>query len=129
MSMGGSQPVMAAPVRRSSRPLSASRSCRGSQRVNGTLSPRRHRSTFGRSQPYVLRFQGYTGTRQSQPFTDIMASIQATRLRKGNLIKLGNDLLRVVDLYHLTPGNKRGFVQCRMRNIRTGTLTDQKFRS
>lgn len=58
-----------------------------------------------------------------------MASIQATRLRKGNLIKFGNDLLRVVDLYHLTPGNKRGFVQCRMRNIRTGTLTDQKFRS
>ncbi len=48
-----------------------------------------------------------------------MASIQATRLRKGNLIKVGDDLLRILDLHHLTPGNKRGFVQCRARNIRT----------
>jgi elongation factor P len=59
----------------------------------------------------------------------IMSSIQATRLRKGMLIKLGADLFRVLDLQHFTPGNKRGFVQCRMRNIRTGTLSDQKFRS
>lgn len=58
-----------------------------------------------------------------------MSSIQATRLRKGMLIKLGADLFRVVDLHHLTPGNKRGFVQSRLRNIRTGTLTDHKFRS
>jgi len=58
-----------------------------------------------------------------------MSSIQATRLRKGNLIKLGNDLFRIMDLTHLTPGNKRGFVQSRMRNIRSGTLVDHKFRS
>ncbi len=57
------------------------------------------------------------------------ASIQATRLRKGNLIKLGNDLFRILDLQHMTPGNKRGFIQARMRNIRTGTLADQKFRA
>lgn len=56
-------------------------------------------------------------------------SVQATRLRKGNLIKLGQDLFRVLDLQHLTPGNKRGFVQARLRNIRTNTLSDQKFRS
>ncbi|MBI2832982.1 MAG: elongation factor P [Acidobacteria bacterium] len=58
-----------------------------------------------------------------------MSSIQATRLRKGMLIKLGSDLFRVVDLHHLTPGNKRGFVQSRLRNVRTSTLSDQKFRS
>ena len=57
------------------------------------------------------------------------SSVQATRLRKGFLIKLGDDLYRVVDLHHLTPGNKRGFVQTRLRTIRTGTLSDQKFRS
>ena len=56
-------------------------------------------------------------------------SIQATRLRKGNLIKLGNDLFRILDLQHFTPGNKRGFIQARMRNIRTSTLSDQKFRA
>ncbi|HEX4565387.1 MAG TPA: elongation factor P [Vicinamibacterales bacterium] len=58
-----------------------------------------------------------------------MASIQATRLKKGMLIKLGNDLFRVVDLQHFTPGNKRGFVQARMRNIRTGQQADNKFRA
>jgi elongation factor P len=58
-----------------------------------------------------------------------MSSIQATRLRKGNLIKVGNDLFRILELHHLTPGNKRGFVQCRLRNIRTTNLSDTKFRS
>src|SRR5499426_3564236 len=58
-----------------------------------------------------------------------MSSIQATRLRKGMLIKIGNDLFRILDLQHFTPGNKRGFIQARMRNIRTATLADQKFRA
>ena len=58
-----------------------------------------------------------------------MSTIQATRLRKGMLIKLGADLFRVLELQHFTPGNKRGFVQSRLRNVRTGTLSDQKFRS
>ena len=58
-----------------------------------------------------------------------MSSIQATRLRKGMLIKLGQDLFRVLDLHHLTPGNKRAHIQARMRNIRTSTLADHKFRA
>ena len=59
-----------------------------------------------------------------------MASfIQATRIRKGMLIKVGNDLFRVLDLHHLTPGNKRAHIQVRMRNIRTMSQADQKFRA
>jgi elongation factor P len=58
-----------------------------------------------------------------------MSSIQATRMKKGMLIKMGADLFRVLDLQHFTPGNKRGFVQAKLRNIRTSTLTDHKFRS
>ena len=59
-----------------------------------------------------------------------MASyIQATRLRKGMLIKVGNDLFRILELHHLTPGNKRAHIQVRMRNIRTMSLSDQKFRA
>jgi elongation factor P len=58
-----------------------------------------------------------------------MNSVQATRLRKGMLIKLGNELCRILDLHHLTPGNKRAHIQARMRNIRTGTLQDHKFRA
>ncbi len=57
------------------------------------------------------------------------SSIQATRLRKGMLIKLGSDLYRIMDLHHLTPGNKRAHIQARMRNIRTSALADHKFRA
>jgi elongation factor P len=57
------------------------------------------------------------------------SSVQATRLRKGMLIKQGNDLFRIMDLHHLTPGNKRAHIQARMRNIRTGALADHKFRA
>lgn len=58
-----------------------------------------------------------------------MSSIQATRLRKGMIVKMGQDLLRVLDLQHVTPGNLRGFVRAKFRNIRSGTLVDQKLRS
>ncbi len=55
--------------------------------------------------------------------------MQATRLRKGMLIKMGQDLCRVIDLQHVTPGNLRGFVRVKLRNIRTNALSDQKLRS
>jgi elongation factor P len=58
-----------------------------------------------------------------------MSSIQATRLRKGNLIKMDAGLYRVIDLYHITPGNKRGHVQAKLRDIRSNRLVDHKFRS
>jgi len=58
-----------------------------------------------------------------------MSAIQATRLRKGMLIKRGDDLLRILDLHHVTPGNKRGHVQAKMRDIRSNRLIDNKFRS
>ena len=58
-----------------------------------------------------------------------MSSIQATRMKKGMLIKIGDDLFRVLDLQHVTPGNLRGFVRVRFRNIRNGSLSDQKLRS
>jgi elongation factor P len=45
------------------------------------------------------------------------------------LIKVGNDLFRILELHHLTPGNKRAHIQVRMRNIRTLALADHKFRA
>ena len=58
-----------------------------------------------------------------------MSSIQATRLRKGMLIKHEGGLFRVLELHHITPGNKRGHVQCKLRDIRSNRLIDYKFRS
>jgi elongation factor P len=45
------------------------------------------------------------------------------------LIKFGADLCRIIDLHHITPGNKRGHVQCKLRDIRSGRLLDNKFRA
>ena len=45
------------------------------------------------------------------------------------LIKVDQDLFRVLELQHVTPGNLRGFVRVKLRNIRNGSLSDQKLRS
>lgn len=45
------------------------------------------------------------------------------------LVKMEQDLFRVLDVMHVTPGNLRGFVRVKLRNIRNGTLSDQKLRS
>lgn len=58
-----------------------------------------------------------------------MSSIQATRLKKGMLIKMGQDLFRILDLQHVTPGNLRGFVRVKLRNLRNGSLADERLRS
>ena len=50
-------------------------------------------------------------------------------MKKGMLIKMGEDLFRVLELQHVTPDNLRGFVRVRFRNIRSGSLSDQKLRS
>ena len=45
------------------------------------------------------------------------------------LIKVGTDLFRILELHHLTPGNKRAHIQARLRNIRSLALADHKFRA
>ena len=45
------------------------------------------------------------------------------------LIRLGAELFRIIDLQHVTPGNLRGFVRVKLRNLRSGALADQKLRS
>ena len=45
------------------------------------------------------------------------------------LIKMHDELHRVLDVKHLTPGKGKAFVQSRMRNVKAGTLLDHKFRS
>jgi len=41
----------------------------------------------------------------------------------------GGDLYRVASVKHLTPGNKRGFVQTKLKSLRTGSGAEHKFRS
>lgn len=55
--------------------------------------------------------------------------IPATQLRVGMLINYQNELHRVTSVVHVTPGNWRGMVQTKMRNLRSGTQTENRFRS
>ena len=55
--------------------------------------------------------------------------IQATQLRSGMAILHEGNLCRVLSVHHLTPGNWRGMVQAKLRNIRTGNSFEFRFRS
>ncbi len=55
--------------------------------------------------------------------------IIATELRRGTLIRMGNDLFRVVDFRHLTPGKGKGHMQTKLKNLRSGAIVDHRFRS
>jgi len=55
--------------------------------------------------------------------------IKATLLRPGMIIKHDGDLHVVYSVDHRTPGNKRGSMQTRMRNLRNGAMVDYRFRA
>jgi elongation factor P len=55
--------------------------------------------------------------------------ISATQMRPGMVIKFNNDLFSVFSVVHRTPGNLRGFVQAKMRNLRSGSMTEHRFSS
>lgn len=55
--------------------------------------------------------------------------ISATKMRPGMVIKFNNDLFTVFSVNHRTPGNLRGFVQAKMRNLRSGTMIEHRFSS
>ena len=45
------------------------------------------------------------------------------------VIKFNNDLYSVFKMEHRTPGNLRGFVQVKMRNLRSGSMIEHRFSS
>jgi elongation factor P len=55
--------------------------------------------------------------------------ISATQLRPGMVIKFNNELYSIFSVNHRTPGNLRGFVQAKMRSLRTATMTEHRFSS
>ena len=55
--------------------------------------------------------------------------IAATQVRPGMVIKFNNELYSIFKMVHRTPGNLRGFVQVKMRSLRTGSMTEHRFSS
>jgi elongation factor P len=55
--------------------------------------------------------------------------VKATQLRPGMIIQHQGDLYTVFSVEHRTPGNKRGSMQTKMRNLRSGSIIDYRFRA
>src|SRR5881392_847661 len=55
--------------------------------------------------------------------------LSATQLRPGMVVKFNNELYSVFSMSHRTPGNLRGFVQVKMRSLRSGSMTEHRFSS
>lgn len=58
-----------------------------------------------------------------------MSTVKATLLRPGMVIRHQDELFTVFSTEHRTPGNKRGSMQTRMKNLRTGAIVDYRFRA
>ena len=55
--------------------------------------------------------------------------MQATNIRKGQIIEVGGEPCRVMEFRHVTPGKGNAVVQTRLRNLRSGSSFEQRFRS
>ena len=55
--------------------------------------------------------------------------ISATELRAGMVVVHNGELHRAHSVIHKTPGNLRGFVQAKLRNMRSGSMNEHRFRS
>lgn len=55
--------------------------------------------------------------------------MKATNIRKGNILRIDNNLWRVLSMDHVTPGKGRAHVQTKLRNLSDGTQTEKRFRS
>jgi len=56
-------------------------------------------------------------------------STQLTKIRKGNIVKLDDTFYKVMGMDHITPGNKRGIVQLKIKNLTTGATAVRRFAS
>ena len=55
--------------------------------------------------------------------------MKATLIRKGNVVRIGKVLYKIMNMDHVTPGKGRAHIQTKMRNILDGTQTEKRFRS
>ena len=58
-----------------------------------------------------------------------MASINCTEIRKGMVVRVENQDFLVVDRMHITPGNWRGMVQMKLKNMKSGSIVQKRFGS
>lgn len=55
--------------------------------------------------------------------------INATQLRRGKIIKIDDELYKVLETTHVTPGKGQALMQTKLRRLKDQTLHDYRFRS
>ena len=56
-------------------------------------------------------------------------AFSATQIRRGMVIVFENDPCRILEFRHHTPGNLRAMVQAKLKNLRTGSSFEHRFRA
>jgi elongation factor P len=96
----------------------ASRALRGETTVAGVQS-------YGWAKAVVARLPATSNIK----FRSFLMAIPATQMRPGMIIKFKDDLHLVFSVEHRTPGNLRAFIQAKLKNVRTGAMFTERFRS
>ena len=55
--------------------------------------------------------------------------INATQVRKGMILKVEEDLYKVLETTHVTPGKGQAIIQTKLRKLKDKTLRAYRFRS
>ena len=58
-----------------------------------------------------------------------MSIINSTEIKNGMTIKFNGELYEVLEYDHVTPGNWRAMIQVKMRNIKTNSTLENRFRA
>ena len=56
-------------------------------------------------------------------------AMPATQIRRGMVLVFEGDPCRVIEFRHHTPGNLRAMVQAKLKNLRTGSSFEHRFRA
>src|SRR5881275_2613139 len=73
-----------------------------------------------------LNFNGCLGLHDQ--LLGLMA-LPATQIRRGMVLVFDGDPCRVLEFRHHTPGNLRAMVQAKLKNLRTGSSFEHRFRA
>ena len=56
-------------------------------------------------------------------------AIPATQIRRGMVIVFEGEPCRIIEFRHHTPGNLRAMVQAKLKNLRSGSSFEHRFRA
>jgi elongation factor P len=60
---------------------------------------------------------------------ECLVAISTAEFRTGLTIETGGDLYSIIEFQHVKPGKGGAFVRTKLRNLRTGAVTDRTFRA